>query len=389
MERKTIQALIEDAGEKLVIDIRSEEDYKRETYPGAIHIFHEDFMDELDRVPKDRPVYLICYTGQKSDDIAEELSGQGYEIYSIDGGFHSYLRYKLQKLMEKEEDKLDRCKEAERSIVKKFRKEIWRKFTKAINEYELIQDGDRIAVCISGGKDSMLMAKLFQELERHGKKNFEVVYLVMNPGYNELNYQTILNNAKLLEVPVTVFKTEIFDKVADITESPCYLCARMRRGYLYSKAKELGCNKIALGHHFDDVIETILMGMLYGAQIQTMMPKLHSTNFEGMELIRPLYLIREADIIKWMHYNELHFIQCACRFTENCASCGGTEKGSKRAEIKELIHELAEKNPVIEKNIFRSVENVNLSTVIAYKQDGVTHHFLTTYAGHGSDSDKS
>lgn len=389
MERKTIQTLIEDAGEKLVIDIRSEEDYKRETYPGAIHIFHEDFMDELDRVPKDRPVYLICYTGQKSDDIAEELSGQGYEIYSIDGGFHSYLRYKLQKLMEKEEDKLDRCKEAERSIVKKFRKEIWRKFTKAINEYELIQDGDRIAVCISGGKDSMLMAKLFQELERHGKKNFEVVYLVMNPGYNELNYQTILNNAKLLEVPVTVFKTEIFDTVADITESPCYLCARMRRGYLYSKAKELGCNKIALGHHFDDVIETILMGMLYGAQIQTMMPKLHSTNFEGMELIRPLYLIREADIIKWMHYNELHFIQCACRFTENCASCGGTEKGSKRAEIKELIRELAEKNPVIEKNIFRSVENVNLSTVIAYKQDGVTHHFLTTYAGHGSDSDKS
>ena len=389
MERKTIQALIEDAGEKLVIDIRSEEDYKRETYPGAIHIFHENFMDELDRVPKDRPVYLICYTGQKSDDIAEELSGQGYEIYSIDGGFHSYLRYKLQKLMEKEEDKLDRCKEAERSIVKKFRKEIWRKFTKAINEYELIQDGDRIAVCISGGKDSMLMAKLFQELERHGKKNFEVVYLVMNPGYNELNYQTILNNAKLLEVPVTVFKTEIFDTVADITESPCYLCARMRRGYLYSKAKELGCNKIALGHHFDDVIETILMGMLYGAQIQTMMPKLHSTNFEGMELIRPLYLIREADIIKWMHYNELHFIQCACRFTENCASCGGTEKGSKRAEIKELIHELAEKNPVIEKNIFRSVENVNLSTVIAYKQDGVTDHFLTTYAGHGSDSDKS
>lgn len=389
MERKTIQALIEDAGEKLVIDIRSEEDYKRETYPGAIHIFHEDFMDELDRVPKDRPVYLICYTGQKSDDIAEELSGQGYEIYSIDGGFHSYLRYKLQKLMEKEEDKLDRCKEAERSIVKKFRKEIWRKFTKAINEYELIQDGDRIAVCISGGKDSMLMAKLFQELERHGKKNFEVVYLVMNPGYNELNYQTILNNAKLLEVPVTVFKTEIFDTVADITESPCYLCARMRRGYLYSKAKELGCNKIALGHHFDDVIETILMGMLYGAQIQTMMPKLHSTNFEGMELIRPLYLIREADIIKWMHYNELHFIQCACRFTENCASCGGTEKGSKRAEIKKLIRELAEKNPVIEKNIFRSVENVNLSTVIAYKQDGVTHHFLTTYAGHGSDSDKS
>ena len=382
MERKTIQALIEDAGEKLVIDIRSEEDYKRETYPGAIHIFHEDFMDELDRVPKDRPVYLICYTGQKSDDIAEELSGQGYEIYSIDGGFHSYLRYKLQKLMEKEEDKLDRCKEAERSIVKKFRKEIWRKFTKAINEYELIQDGDRIAVCISGGKDSMLMAKLFQELERHGKKNFEVVYLVMNPGYNELNYQTILNNAKLLEVPVTVFKTEIFDTVADITESPCYLCARMRRGYLYSKAKELGCNKIALGHHFDDVIETILMGMLYGAQIQTMMPKLHSTNFEGMELIRPLYLIREADIIKWMHYNELHFIQCACRFTENCASCGGA-KGSKRDEMKELVAQFRKTSPVIETNIFNSVRNINLRTVLGWHKDEEAYYFLDDYDARG------
>ena len=379
MERKTIQALIEDAGEKLVIDIRSEEDYKRETYPGAIHIFHENFMDELDRVPKDRPVYLICYTGQKSDDIAEELSGQGYEIYSIDGGFHSYLRYKLQKLMEKEEDKLDRCKEAERSIVKKFRKEIWRKFTKAINEYELIQDGDRIAVCISGGKDSMLMAKLFQELKRHGKNNFELVFLVMNPGYNDINYQVILNNAKILDIPITVFKSEIFDTVADIEESPCYLCARMRRGYLYSKAKELGCNKIALGHHYDDVIETILMGMLYGAQIQTMMPKLHSTNFEGMELIRPLYLIREADIIHWRDYNNLAFIQCACRLTESCASCGGTEKGSKRGEIKQLIKDLTKVSPYIEKNIFRSVENVNLDTVIAYKQYGVKHNFLERY----------
>lgn len=269
--------------------------------------------------------------------------------------------------------------DVERSIVKKFRKEIWRKFTKAINEYELIKDGDKIAVCISGGKDSMLMAKLFQELSRHGRKNFEAVYLVMNPGYNEINYQTILNNAKLLQVPVTVFQTEIFNAVADITDSPCYLCARMRRGYLYSKAKELGCNKIALGHHYDDVIETILMGMLYGGQIQTMMPKLHSTNFEGMELIRPLYLIREADIIKWMHYNELHFIQCACRFTESCASCTGTEKGSKRAEVKALIKELAGKDSIIEKNIFRSVENVNLSTVIAYKQKGEKHHFLDEY----------
>lgn len=383
MERKTIEDLEKDSRDKLVIDIRSQEDFEKETYPGAVNIYWEEFQDHIDQVPENRPVYLICYTGQKSDELARELWAKGYEVYSIDGGFRSYLRVKLQRFMqqaeEKEEILTDRYKEVERSIVKKFRKEIWRKFTKAINEYEMIKDGDKIAVCISGGKDSMLMAKLFQELERHGRKNFEVVYLVMNPGYNELNYQTILNNARLLNVPVTVFKTEIFDTVADITDSPCYLCARMRRGYLYSKAKELGCNKIALGHHFDDVIETILMGMLYGGQVQTMMPKLHSTNFEGMELIRPLYLIREADIIKWMHYNELHFIQCACRFTENCASCGGTEKGSKRAEIKDLIRELSEKSPHIEKNIFRSVENVNLSTVIAYKKNGVKYHFLDAY----------
>ena len=232
-----------------------------------------------------------------------------------------------------------KAQDVERSIVKKFRKEIWRKFTKAINEYEMIQDGDRIAVCISGGKDSMLMAKLFQELWRHGRQNFELKFLVMNPGYNEENYENILRNAQRLNVPVTVFHTEIFDTVADITDSPCYLCARMRRGYLYSNARELGCNKIALGHHYDDVIETILMGMLYGGQVQTMMPKLHSTNFEGMELIRPLYLIREEDIIRWMHYNELRFIQCACRFTENLASGTGD---SKRAEIKELIRELSQ-----------------------------------------------
>ena len=225
----------------------------------------------------------------------------------------------------------------------------------------------------------MLMAKLFQELYRHGKKNFELVFLVMNPGYNELNYQTVLDNAKLLNIPIEVFTSEIFDIVADQENSPCYLCARMRRGHLYSKAKELGCNKIALGHHFDDVIETILMGMLYGAQVQTMMPKLHSTNFEGMELIRPMYLIREKDIIHWMHYNQLQFFQCACRLTESCASCGGTEQGSKRGEIKRLIADLAKINPYIEMNIFRSVENVNLNTIIAYKKDGVEHRFLETY----------
>lgn len=272
-----------------------------------------------------------------------------------------------------------RKREVERSIVKKFRKEIWRRFTKAINDYELIQDGDKIAVCISGGKDSMLMAKLFQELERHGQKNFEVVFLIMNPGYNEENYRRIMDNTSILGIPATVFTSQIFDAVAADIESPCYLCARMRRGYLYSKAKELGCNKIALGHHFDDVIETILMGMLYGGQVQTMMPKLHSTNFAGMELIRPLYLVREEDIVHWAGYNDLQFIRCACRFTEHLEENEELARGGKRREIKQLIRELRKKSPFIEKNIFKSVENVNLSTIIAYKKNGRKHHFLDDY----------
>ena len=376
---RTIEELQEDTREKQIIDIRDRADFDKETYPGAINIYWEEFEEHMDEIRKDCPVYLICYTGQKSDEIAEELTEQGYEIYSIKNGYRAWLRIKLSKLMSDHDEAEQRTRDIERSIIKKFRKPIWRRFTKAIREYELVKDGDKIAVCISGGKDSMLMAKLFQGLSRHGKKNFEVVFLVMNPGYNEINYQTIRDNARILNVPITVFESDIFNIVASEEQSPCYLCARMRRGYLYSKAKELGCNKIALGHHYDDVIETILMGMLYGAQVQTMMPKLHSTNFEGMELIRPLYLIREADIIHWANYNDLHFIQCACRFTEHCASCGGTEKGSKRAEIKELIHELAQKDPVIEYNIFRSVENVNLNTVIGYKQDGVRHNFLDTY----------
>ena len=376
---RTIEELEQDTREKQIIDLREKEDFEKETYPGAVNIYWEEFEEHKDEVRRDCPVYLICYSGQKSEEIAEELSEEGYEIYSIKNGYRAWLKTKLMRMMAQPNAAEQRTKDIERSIIKKFRKPIWRRFTKAIREYELVQDGDKIAVCISGGKDSMLMAKLFQELSRHGKKNFEVVFLVMNPGYNEINYQTIKDNAKILNVPITVFESDIFNIVASEEQSPCYLCARMRRGYLYSKAKELGCNKIALGHHYDDVIETILMGMLYGAQVQTMMPKLHSTNFEGMELIRPLYLIREADIIHWANYNDLHFIQCACRFTEHCASCGGTEKGSKRAEIKELIHELAQKDPVIEYNIFRSVENVNLNTVIGYKQDGVRHNFLDTY----------
>ena len=376
---RTIEELEQDTREKQVIDLREDADFEKETYPGAIHIYWEEFDEHMEEVRKDCPVYLICYSGQKSEEIAGELSEKGYEIYSVKNGYRAWLKLKLTRMMAKPDEAEQRTRDIERSIIKKFRKPIWRRFTRAIREYELVQDGDKIAVCISGGKDSMLMAKLFQELSRHGKKNFEVIFLVMNPGYNEINYQTIKDNAEILNVPITVFESDIFNIVASEEQSPCYLCARMRRGYLYSKAKELGCNKIALGHHYDDVIETILMGMLYGAQVQTMMPKLHSTNFEGMELIRPLYLIREADIIHWANYNDLHFIQCACRFTEHCASCGGTEKGSKRAEIKELIHELAQKDPVIEYNIFRSVENVNLNTVIGYKQDGVRHNFLDIY----------
>lgn len=385
MLNRTIEEYEQDSRQKYLIDMRRSEDYDRETMQGAVNYEYERWEEQIPELPEKQagPVYLLCYTGDRSDDWAEQLQEMGYEAYSITGGYQAYLSRELKNMMERldteEQESEQYCREVERSIVKKFRKDIWRKFTQGINEYEMIKDGDKIAVCISGGKDSMLMAKLFQELSRHGRKNFEVVYLVMNPGYNDENYQRILTNARLLQVPITVFRTEIFDTVADVGDSPCYLCARMRRGYLYSKAKELGCNKIALGHHYDDVIETILMGMLYGGQVQTMMPKLHSTNFEGMELIRPLYLVREDAIKHWRDYNHLHFIQCACRFTESCASCGGTEKGSKRAEIKELIRSLAEQSPVIEKNIFRSVENVNLSTIIAYKQDGVKHHFLDDY----------
>ncbi len=271
----------------------------------------------------------------------------------------------------------ERTREIERSIIKKYRKPIWRKFTKAINEYDLIQDGDRIAVCISGGKDSMLMAKLFQELQRHGRNNFELVFLTMNPGYNEKNWRLIKHNAAVLGIPLTVFETRIFDIVDTVEESPCYLCARMRRGYLYNHAKMLDCNKIALGHHFDDVIETTLMGMLYSGKFETMLPKLHSQNFEGMQLIRPMYMIKEEDIVAWSRYNSLNFIQCACRFTEACAA--GEEKQSKRDEMKELIKQFRAVSDVIETNIFNSTRNVNLDMLLGYKQNGIKHHFLDDY----------
>lgn len=358
-----------------VLDIRAPEQFAYGTWPGAKNI-PKDKLKPEDLHP---PVFLLCQSGIVSLELAERFREMGIEAYSVQGGYREYLRRSLTQAARNEELRLARQQKAEHSIRTTYRKELWTPFIKAIKDYRLISDGDKIAVCISGGKDSMLMAKLFQELSSYGRRNFEVVYLVMNPGYNPLNYQAVVENARLLGIPIQVFETQIFDIVANQGGSPCYLCARMRRGYLYSKAQELGCNKIALGHHYDDVIETTLMGMLYGGQFQTMMPKLHSANYPGMELIRPLYLVHEHDILRWRDYNDLHFIQCACRLTESCASCGGTEKGSKRAEIKELIRELAKRDSQIPARIFSSASHVNLDTVIAYKQKNVVHHFLDSY----------
>ena len=274
---------------------------------------------------------------------------------------------------------MEKCGEIERSIIKKYRKEIWSRFVKAINEYKLIEDNDKIMVCISGGKDSMLMSKLFQELKKHNKFNFDLSFICMDPGYNKENRALIEFNAKKLDIPIQIFESDIFESVFDIENSPCYLCARMRRGHLYSFAKELGANKIALGHHYDDVIETILMAMLYGGQIQNMMPKLHSTNFPPLELIRPMYLIREEDIIKWQEYNELKFLRCACKFTENISKDDESEEKSKRLEIKKLIKALKTKNPYVESNIFKSMENVNIDMTISYKYKGIKHNFLESY----------
>ncbi|MDE6003899.1 MAG: tRNA 2-thiocytidine biosynthesis protein TtcA [Oscillospiraceae bacterium] len=278
----------------------------------------------------------------------------------------------------------------EETIVRKFNRPIWSKFLKGIKEYDLIQENDKIAVCISGGKDSMLMAKCMQRMQRYSKFPFEVIFLVMNPGYNERNKQKIIENAELLGIPIQMFEAKIFDYVVNIQQNPCYLCARMRRGHLYKTAQDLGCNKIALGHHFDDVIETILMGMLYGSQIQTMMPKIHSENFENMQLIRPLYLVRESDIIAWQVYHQLEFIQCACRFTENYMIDENGGNHSKRQEIKELLQQLRKISPAIDKNIFRSVENVNLKTIISYHLGNEYHHFLDDYdkgvTNHGTKS---
>lgn len=359
----------------MLVDMRDDMSYAYGHLPEAVNIPEDAIRADVEQFAG-KKVVIYCKRGEKSVDLVEWLCEQGVDAVGLKGGYLAWLLERSSKEEEEDTYHLD----VEESLRKRFRKSIWCKFTKAVKEYELVKEGDKIAVCISGGKDSMLMAKLFQELKLHNKVSFELTFLVMNPGYSPENLEIIKKNAKKLHIPITIFETDIFDSVYNVEKSPCYLCARMRRGHLYNKAKELGCNKIALGHHYDDVIETILMGMLYGAQVQTMMPKLHSTNFEGMELIRPLYLVREDSIKEWRDYNHLGFIQCACRFTDTCTTCNsdGSNK-SKRQEIKQLIKEMKETNPFVEGNIFRSVENVNLSTVIAYKQGGVKHHFLDTY----------
>ena len=363
-----------------LIDIRSASERAYGFIPGSVHIPLEDLPAGLPKDPG-HMLILYCQKGVQSVPAAEELAAQGFAAHSLDGGYLRWLQEEMRRRQEAEDAEAYRRK-VEQSLRKKFKRELQSPFLRALKQYQLVQNGDRVAVCISGGKDSMLMAKLFQEVLRHSEVDFTAEFLVMDPGYNRENRQIIEQNARLLGIPIHIFETDIFEAVYTIEKSPCYLCARMRRGYLYRFAQELGCNKIALGHHYDDVIETVLMGMLYGAQFKGMMPKLHSTNFPGMELIRPLYLVREDDIKAWRDYNGLHFIQCACKFTDTCTTCDSEGRSSsKRLEIKNLIRDLKEKNPDVEKCIFASMENVHIDTVLAYKKDGVKHSFLEEYDG--------
>ncbi|MBQ8120484.1 MAG: ATPase [Ruminococcus sp.] len=354
----------------LTVDIRDKTDFDNGHIDGSVNMTAQQLLEH--EFGENSEVVVVCRNGNFSEKIAGQLREKGVDARALEGGYSKWLFDSI--------DGSDRSREIEQSIRKKFARPIWSRFARAIIKYELVKPGDRIAVCISGGKDSMLLAKLFQELKAHNKFDFEVRFLVMDPGYSPVNRSLIEKNAKILGIPIEIFETNIFNSVFNVRNNPCYLCARMRRGHLYNKAKEMGCNKIALGHHYDDVIETILMGMIYGGQVQTMMPKLHSANFEGMQLIRPMYLIREAEIKRWRDYNDLHFLQCACRFTEQNTSVGQSgESDSKRLEIKHLIAELQKRNPQIEANIFRSVENVNLNTIISYKKNGEITHFLDGY----------
>ncbi|SFG42386.1 ATP-binding protein [Oribacterium sp. WCC10] len=359
-----------------LIDVRDEEDFLTGKMPDAMRVDTGDIADKNHAIPKDKKVVLYCKYGELSLVAAETLCEQGYEAYSLQGGYGKWVLRQIQRDLDSEQ----RREDIEKSLRKKFKRNIYSMFVKAICDYNLVEEGDKIAVCISGGKDSMLMAKLFQELKRHNKLPFEVVYLCMDPGYNEANRKIIERNAELMGIPLTIFETNIFDSVYNIPKSPCYVCARMRRGYLYKEAQKLGCNKIALGHHFDDVIETILMGMLYAGQYEAMMPKLHSTNFPGMELIRPLYLVHEAEIKHWRDYNHLNFIQCACHFTATCSTCHTDgQTSSKRLETKHLIEKLKETNPYVERNIFSAMENISLNKILGFKRQHVKHSFLEWY----------
>ena len=388
MERITFEQLEKiPEQDRIIADIRSRALFEKGTCPGAVSMpwlnpdneeDGEEFRADYQALPKNRLICVLCHTGGTSREVAQELEAQGFRTCDLIGGYRAYLRRSLEQAVSMEEDLTSRTAKAERSIIKKYRKQLWSRFTRAVTDYQLIREGDHIAACISGGKDSMLMAKLLQEIQRHGKIRFDLTFLCMNPGYNDDNWTIVQNNAKLLGIPLTVFNSNIFEITAAEPHHPCYLCARMRRGYLYANAKKLGCNKIALGHHYDDVIETILMGILYSGKTETMLPKLHSQNFEGMELIRPLYLIREESICAWRDYNDLHFIQCACRFTEHCASCGGAH-ASKRDEVKKMIRKLREQDPVIEQNIFNCVRDINLRTILGYHKDGKYYNFLDGY----------
>ena len=394
----------------LILDIREPERFDEGHLPGAVRISREALLEAdhaalpallrqavsgassrtssqepsaphiLDTAtdPAGLPIIGYCTYGILSEEVAEHLQELGYPAVHLEGGYGKWLAGKI--LQESEEaSQAARREDIENSLRKRFKKDITGNFVKAISRYELINPGDHVAVCISGGKDSMLMAKLFQEIKRRNKFPFEVTYLCMDPGYSSTTLDMIHANARLLGIPLTMFESHIFDAVDHIEHSPCYLCARMRRGYLYSKAKELGCNKIALGHHYDDVIETTLMSILYSGQVQTMMPKLHSTNFEGMELIRPMYLIREDSIKKWRDANGLQFIRCACHFTDTCSLEGKGDSNSKRLEAKHLIADLKKNNPNIEGNLFQSMQNIHLDAVLGYKQNNERHSFLDDY----------
>ncbi len=360
-------------GSYILLDIRKESERKLGEIPGSL-VCSEDDISEVSKGYADRKLIVFCHQGIESRELTDMLRENGYDAYNLQGGYLAYL------VEEIEDNELAVINDkATRSIHDRFKKTLWSAFIKAVKTYRLVNEGDSIGVCISGGKDSMLMAKLFSEYHKYSDVHFDVHYIVMDPGYAPENRSLIESNARKLGIPVEIFESSIFDSVLHVEKSPCYLCARMRRGHLYSYAKSLGCNKISLGHHYDDVIETTLMGMLYGGQIQSMMPKLHSTNFEGMELIRPLYYIREDTIKAWRDYNDLHFLQCACKFTNTCSLENDNETGSKRVEIKNLIRELKKTNPYIEQNIFKSMENVSLDTVLAYKSKGVRHSFLENY----------